>query len=372
MTSRRNARATGAILGVLSLGLGALPACGRTEPSGPPILVLDTRAGKSVSSGKLHKEFKDAAINDISSDGRFLVEQYSDDEVIVDKVGTVGPKSIRVAEFRRIRSGSFGDASLTPGGVVALEGNKAGHPRLRVFNRRLEQVRAVKLPGTHFGSVGIGEADHYISPRQVGEAIFLEQTHWKDVGVTSDAVLRIDPDNSIHVLHKNKHLGGLTVSADGRSLLATVDAQAPFYEGAPANKWIVELDPESGRITQRYGLPPSCKRFRRIVDTFACISTLDKVDGVIVAEVLETVGSNEFDAIPTTWTLTDQGWREVKSQRGKHVRWLDADTRIEEAAGQSMGNDHNDVFRIDGTSRTRLGKAGEWTTWQVHGSLIRP
>ncbi len=119
---------------------------------------------------------------------------------------------------------------------------------------------------------------------------------------------------------EDEHVNDLTLSFDGQAVVADVATDLPYYEGASETADVVELDPKTGTITERFGVPPPCRDYKTVIDDASCVERLDKVGETVVAVIYESDGGDKPSAY-STWQYADGRWSEVKDQRDKVVVW---------------------------------------------------
>jgi len=272
----------------------------------------------------------------------------------------------------------FGTHGRRPHALVEVH-EKNGRLSLVDYDFAYAKKREVALPGV--AGTGLNDSDlegtAYGQPAGSDDAVFVSRTNFKGVDSTADAVVRIDRSGKVTEMLKDRHISNLTLASDRHSILASVMKEGPFYEGVPAARSIVELDPKTGTIKKSYGLPPPCLHFEPIGDSGSCIDRLDKFDGVVAASVYESTKKQApgLDGY-STWTNKAGKWSEVKAQRGKIVYWQSRHDRIEGDVVLDFGANtsqaqvvwwHNDTKHV-------LPNLHDFTIrdWVVPGSLIRP
>lgn len=239
--------------------------------------------------------------------------------------------------------------------------------------------REVTLPGLSPAGPDDGNSGGTSYGQVVGSdsAVFVTRTDFKGIESTADAVVRIDAADKVTQILKNRHISNLTLASDQHSIVASVMKDAPYYEGLPAVKDIVELNPKTGAIKKSYGLPPPCVHFEPVTDSASCLDRVDKFDGVVAVSVYESTkpAGTGFDGY-STWTYKAGKWSEAKAQRGKLVYWQSRNDRIEGKITLDFGDSSPKATVVWWHKATKhvLPNMHDYSIrdWAVPGSLIRP
>lgn len=261
---------------------------------------------------------------------------------------------------------------FAPGVVMGIEEEKSGRIAFHRYDLAERKLSRIVLPGRAFEKT-TKSFTAYFSGAAVDGTIFVGRSEWSDFQTPGpDSVVRIGIDGSVDTILTDKHIDDLVVSADGRSLLAARAVTRPVYEGVPAVQSIVELDPKSGKVSSSMPPPPPCVNFAGRGESDSCLDRLDKVDGVVVAAVWEA--QPPFDGMRadgySTWTYVDGGWREVREQRGKMVRWQSTTGRFEQNADLQDGSGKSKLFWLDQQDKREIKGVTDNYGWEAPGSLI--
>ncbi|WP_109509014.1 hypothetical protein [Nocardioides speluncae] len=190
-------------------------------------------------------------------------------------------------------------------------------------------------------------------------------------------VLRIEGDEREEVL-VNERIIGLYLSADGAALLALRNRKTDPCGGCNVTQEIVELDPETGQIAGRYGMPDA---YTKNWD----VDAIDKVGDRVAVRFHEPVWEDEDDPSPTdaqrgTWVYDGDGWTMVKGSDTELTWWQGPDDRIVARVDDSepTTEDGFDLFWVHGDRETPI--EGELDLFKrrtsrygaVAGQLLRP
>ncbi|MEO6471916.1 MAG: hypothetical protein ABIR57_08390 [Aeromicrobium sp.] len=310
--------------------------------------------------------------------GSVLIDRYPEGDVEGAPSVIVDPKSgMSYADGKKYDS-TIDPAGVSANSLLTVHHSSKGKLSFREFDFRFALKREISLPGKSL-SLGFdkGKGTTYGWLAGTGKSVFITRTEWSGIDSTGDMLTRISKSGKVTNVLKNKHVSNLTLSSDGRSILASLASDSPYYEAVPGTKDIVELDPVSGEIRKSFGVPPPCKVFKRVMEQESCLDRIDKVGDVVAVSVFESVKQDDrgFSGY-STWKNKDGKWSEVKSQRDKTVYWQSGSDRLEQAYQLRFDNyeDQSPIEWISGGDRKVLGSKGNLSIreWRVPGSLIRP
>jgi len=353
---------------------------GNTTPDQPkdatPVLAFtldDGDLSRIVSSGD-HRDVN-GSVRAFLPNGSVLLERFSvegdgDDALLVAQA--TGEKAPPETKVEGLGSGASG---FGRGTVLAVSVAESGRQALKVFDLDLKEIRSVPLAGNGFvGDPETPKTTTYRNLVEVDGAVLMRRADWKGPDSTGDAVVRVDTDGRMTTVLKDEHVTDLTLSTDGRAVVAMVATEFPFYEGAPATSDVVELDPKTGTIAERYGVPPPCRDYKPVIDDASCVERLGKVGTTVVAKIYESGGGDSFTAY-STWKYADGAWSEVKDQRDKIVVWQSETQRLEQAVDvDGSDQDPAPTEWVDGSERETVKDASGVFPhdWIAPGSLIKP
>lgn len=344
--------------------------------AGLPVLAFTLDDGdhsRLVASGS-HRDV-DGSVRAFLPNGSVLLERFSeegdgDDALLV--AAATEKKAPAEAKVEGLGSGASG---FGRGTVLAVSVAESGRQALKVFDLDLKEIRSVPLTGNGFvGDPESPKATSYRDLVEVDGAVLMRRADWKGPESNADAVVRVDTDGQVTTVLKDEHVTDLTLSSDGRAVVAMVATEFPFYEGAPATSDVVELDPKTGNIVERLGVPPPCRDYKAVIDDASCVERLGKVGESVVAVIYEAGGGDSYTAY-ATWQHVDGRWSEVKDQRDKIVRWQSKTQRLEQAVDVD-GSDETPAPTewVDGSEREAVkDAAGVFPhDWIAPGSLVKP
>ncbi len=355
-----------------------------TTSPGPsdPVLAFVLQSDGVVSTSRLLSQSTsrdvEGIVRDVLPNGSVLVDRHLSDDI--DKPSypvIIDPATGRETSGRSAYNADtgvvgFGRDSLL---VVTDDGK---NQVLREFALDFTKRREVALPGTSaVGDPDVARATVYGAAVGGDEAIFLTRSEWKGVESVGDSVTRVDSNGKLTTLMKNKHVDGISLASDGRTLLASVAEDGPYYEGGAPLADIVELDARSGKVVRSYGVPGPCSVFEPLFDDASCLDRLDKVGGVVAATVYESKKPAEDLDGYSTWTYTDGAWAEVKAQRDKRVLWQSHSSRIQHQVSLRGLDEEPTTYPIEWVVGDQVSELpgtsilGAWD-WSAPGSLIRP
>lgn len=333
-----------------------------------------------VVSGTHRTEVKGSAARFLPN-GSVLIDTFPDegDEGIEDSRSEVfDPVSGKSHSGGKLHNPENGSIGTGPDSMFSVHHDKSRAMSLREFALDFTLKREVDLPGESliYGPLddGASSGTTYGDPVGTPQAVFTERTEWSGAEATADMVIRVDKKNGVDTILRDKHIAFLTLSTDGRSVLAALNEDRPYFEGRPPTTSIVELDPETGAIGKSYGVPPPCKQFKPFADDASCLHRIDKVNGVVAAAVFESKDTDgfEFDGY-STWENRDGKWSEVKEQRGKAVIWQSRDDRLEQVLDlDRMHPKELPVEWFTGTKKRAQFQPSSFFDWHTWGSIIRP
>jgi hypothetical protein len=344
--------------------------------AGLPVLAFtldDGDRSRIVASGS-HRDV-DGSVRAFLPNGSVLLERFSEEGDGDDALLVADATEEKASAEAKVEGLGSGASGFGRGTVLAVSVAESGRQALKVFDLALKEIRSVPLTGNGFvGDPGSPKATTYRNLVEVDGAVLMRRADWKGPDSTADAVVRVDTDGHMTTVLKDEHVTDLTLSADGRAVVANVATDFPYYEGASETADVVELDPKTGRITERFGVPPPCRDYKTVIDDASCVERLGKVGETIVAVIYESDGGDSFSAY-STWQFADGRWSEVKDQRDKVVRWQSKSQRLEQAVDLD-GSDETPapIEWVDGSEREAVKDvSGVFPhDWIAPGSLVKP
>lgn len=358
-----------------------------TSPSGPPaasdpVIAFTRPSNDVISTSRILAKSKTldvgGLVHDFLPNGSVLVDRYLGGDI--DKPSypvIVDPATGSETEGRKAYNADSGVVGFGRDSLLVVTDDGKKH-KLQEFGLDFAKKREIALPGrSGVGDPDVGRATVYGNAVDGDGAVFITTSEWKGVESVADSVTRVDSDGNLTTLLKNKHVDQIKLATDGKTLLASMAEDGPYYEGGAPLKDIVELDASSGKLVRSYGIPDPCTSFEPLFDDASCLDELDKVGGVVAVTVYESAKPAEDLDAYSTWRYTDGAWSEVKSQRNRRVVWQSHSTRIQQHVELGVTIEDPNKYPLEwvvGDKVSKIPGTSNLTAfdWHAPGSLIRP
>ena len=220
-------------------------------------------------------------VHGLLPNGSVLVDRYVGGDI--DKPSypvLVDPATGRETSGRKAYNADSGVVGFGRDSLLVVTDDGKKHA-LREFGLDFAKIREVALPGrSGVGGPDVGQYAVYGDAVGGDDAVFIAKSEWKGVESVADSVTRVGKDGKLTTLLKNKHVDQIVLASDGRTLLASMAEEGPYYEGGAPLADIVELDARTGTVVRTYGIPKPCTTFEPLFDDASCLDRLDKVGGV--------------------------------------------------------------------------------------------
>ena len=359
-----------------------------SNPPGPsgasdPVLVFSPPSDAATSTTRILSKSKtrdvEGLVHGLLPNGSVLVDRYVGGDI--DKPSypvLVDPATGRETSGQKAYNADSGVVGFGRDSLLVVTDDGKKHA-LREFGLDFAKIREVALPGrSGVGGPDVGQYAVYGDAVGGDDAVFIAKSEWKGVESVADSVTRVGKDGKLTTLLENKHVDQIVLASDGRTLLASMAEEGPYYEGGAPLADIVELDARTGSVARTYGIPKPCTTFEPLFDDASCLDRLDKVGGAVVATIYESAKpADDLDGY-STWRYVDGDWAEVKSQRNKRVIWQSSSTRLQHQVNlQRPDEDPYKTYPIEwvvGDKASKVpgtSKLGAFD-WFAPGSLVQP
>lgn len=281
----------------------------------------------------------------------------------------------------RVRGGDLPGRSVTQ--VNALN-PLVRPPRLTTYTPQLEKLDSLPLPDTDDPAADdnpeIRRGYYNVAPT-INGATFVQ---WHDYSETYDdgdyGVARIEGGEVDHVL-VNERIVALYLAADGAGLLALRQRNGDPCGGCVVDQEVVEIDPASGEIAAKYGMPDEYVEEWRV-------AAMDKVGDRVAVRFTETAWDENpkhpnavapYSVQRGTWVY-DGDWSMVKGSEDE-LTWWQGEGRVvaRPVPGRTRSSERQRLFwvRADGTEEALPGDlesepGRRYAVGAVTGQLLPP